>query len=57
MTFCAGCSHQVGGMTIVAGGAVVLQAVAFPTGGMRPIEEGREPGGGVVTLVACCARE
>ena len=35
----------------------MLQAVAFTAVGMRPIEERREPSGGVVTLVACCARE
>jgi hypothetical protein len=57
MTFCAGRSIQVGGMTVVTGGAVMLQAVAFPAVGMRPIEERREPGAGVVALVAGCACE
>jgi len=38
-------------MTVGAGGTVVLEAVSFATVGMRLVEEGGDPGVGVVAFV------
>lgn len=44
-------------MTVGTGGTVVLEAVAFPTVGMRPSVEGGDPGVGVVALVTRATSE
>ena len=57
VTFRTGGGHQVDGMTIPAGGSLMVEAVPVTASRMRPIVSGRSPGTAAVTLAARRSRE
>lgn len=52
MTFRTGCSHQVDSVAIAAAGTFMMDTIPITATRMRPVIAGRDPGTGIVTLVA-----